>query len=150
MARRALILATLLALLTALAPTALAGSPVKPAYVYVGKTRQGIAVRLAAQTGSTRWFRYRATLTCNDGSTFTDDYFSDDVPVKHNRFTVADSSNGGAITTRVTGTLTGTRASGTLRIIERYSEVAVNGVTPLDADGAIVCDSRSIPWSARA
>ncbi len=131
-------------------PSALAAATVKPAYVYSGKTAQGIAIRLAAQRGSARWFRYRATLTCNDGSTFLDDYFSDDVTVRDNHFSVSDTSNAGAISTQVTGSLSGQRASGTIRIIERYSEVAVNGVTPLAANGAIVCDSHTVKWSASA
>ena len=148
--RRTISLLTVLALLAA-ASTALAStSTVRPGYVYTGKTTQGISVRLAKAVKNARWFRYRAKMTCSDGSTFTDDYFSDDVTVTRNRFSLTYTSNAGAITTKVTGTLSGTRASGTVRIIERYSEVAVNGVTPLSADGAIKCDSKTVKWSARA
>jgi hypothetical protein len=149
MNRRALIL-TFIALMTGAAGTALAATTVKRSYVYTGKSAQGITIRLSAQTASTRWFRYRANMTCNDGSTFLDDYFSDDVTIRSNRFSASYTSNAGAITTKVSGALAGKKASGTIRIIERYSEVAVNGVTPLAANGAIVCDSKSVKWSATA
>ncbi len=146
--RRTILLLTCLALLTVTAGAVAA--VVKPSYVYRGKTAQGIPVRLAAQVKGARWFRYRAKMTCNDGSTYLDDYFSDDVTVKHNHFNVFYSSNAGAVTTRVTGTLSGATASGTVRIVERFSEDAVNGVTPLAANGAIVCDSETVKWSAKA
>jgi hypothetical protein len=159
--RRSVLLLTLLGVLAA-AGTALAASTGKPSrtgrpastaepsYVYVGSTAQGIPVRLAAATGNTRWFRYRAKMTCNDGSTYLDDYFSDDVTIRHNRFTDVYSSSAGAVSTRVYGTLSGATARGTIRIIERFSEVAVNGVTPLAADGSIICDSHAVPWTAKA
>jgi hypothetical protein len=147
--RRSLLILTVLVLLAA-ATSALATTTVKPGSVYVGKTTQGIPVRLAAQVNGLRWFRYRAKMTCNDGSTFLDDFFSDDVTVTDNRFSVSYTSNAGAITTKVTGTLAGAKASGTVRIIERYSQVAVNGVTPLAANGSIVCDSKTVKWSAKS
>jgi hypothetical protein len=147
--RRSILTLTLLAVLAA-AGTALATTTVKPSYVYVGKTAQGIPVRLAKAVKNTRYFRYRAKMTCSDGSTYLDDFFSDDVTVTHNHFVDAYTSNAGAVTTRVTGTLKGTRATGTVRIIERFSEIAVNGTTPLAANGAIVCDSKTVKWSAKA
>ena len=150
MRERALILTTVLVLMAALAGTALAATTVQPSYVYTGKTTQGIAIRLAAQKDSARWFRYRAKMTCSDGSTFLDDYFSDDVTVKNNRFSESYSSSRGAVSTKVSGTLSGKAASGTVRIIERFSETAVNGVTPLSPTGAIVCDSKSVKWRATA
>ena len=53
--------------------------------------------------------------------------------------------------TTVTGTLRGRRAQGTIRIVERYSEVAnPDGTTPLAADGGILCDSRTVRWNATA
>jgi hypothetical protein len=142
---------TFLVLMVAVTATALAAAATaKPFYVYTGRTTQRITIRLAAEQASARWFRYRAKMACTDGSTFLDDYFSDDVPVNNNRFSVSDTSNAGAITTKVTGILSGKHASGTIRIIERYSADAVNGVTPLAANGAIVCDSQSVKWSATA
>jgi hypothetical protein len=53
------------------------------------------------------------------------------------------------VLTTVTGTLHGRRARGTIRIVERYSESPdSHGDTPLNADGAIVCDSDVVRWSA--
>ena len=142
----------ILTLLTGLAGagTAVAATTVKPGYVYTGKTAQGIPVRLAQAIHNARSFRYRAKLTCNDGSTYLDDFFSDDVTVTHNRFTSSYTSDAGAVSTKVTGTLNGAAATGTVRIIERFSEIAVNGTTPLAADGAIICDSKSVRWTAKA
>jgi hypothetical protein len=119
---------------------------------YRGTTTQGISVRLAAASATGyRWFRYRARLECNDGSTFLDDYFSDDVTVRGGRFSSSYTSNAGAVRTKVTGMLSGSRAKGTIRIIERYSEVRdAHGDTPLAADGAIVCDSGVVRWAAKA
>jgi hypothetical protein len=119
---------------------------------YRGKTKQGIAVRLAtASKSGARWFRYRAKMACNDGSTFLDDYFSDDVTVKHDRFSASYTSNAGAVTTKVTGALSGAHAKGTIRLVERFSEVKdPSGDTPLAADGAIVCDSGTVHWTAKA
>jgi len=148
MIRRSLLITAAVLLLGA--ASAWAATTVKHSYRYTGKTSQGIAIRLAQQTGGGRWFRYRAQLKCNDGSTFLDDYFSDQVSVKNNRFSDAYSSSAGAVTTKVTGALSGTHASGTIRIIEHYSEVPdANGDTPLAANGAIICDSGTVHWTAR-
>ena len=96
-------------------------------------------------------FRYRAGMRCSDGSTFLDDYFTDDVRVRNGRFSSRVSSSGGAVCTQVAGTLRGRQARGTIRIVERYSERPdAQGATPLAADGAIVCDSRVVRWSATA
>jgi hypothetical protein len=146
--RRTLLL-TLLALLVTTG-SAVAATTVKPNYVYAGRTTQGIAVHLAAQVKGARWFRYQAKMACNDGSTFTDDYFSDDVSVAHDRFSVRYTSNAGAVTTHVQGVLSGKQARGTIRIVERFSQVAVNGNTPLSATGSIVCDSGTVRWTATA
>ena len=116
---------------------------------YVGRTAQGIAVQLGAPRHRRRTFRYRARLHCNDGSTFLDRYFTDAVAVRDGRFAAALSSDHGAVRTSVRGRIAGRRARGTLRIVERYSEVPnPSGDTPLDANGAIVCDSHTVGWSA--
>ncbi len=148
--RRAAPFLIFLALMTAAAGTAVAAATVEASSVYRGRTAQGIAIRLGAQKDSARWFRYRARMSCNDGSSFLDDYFSDDVTVRNDRFSVSYTSHAGAVSTKVTGLLSGERATGTIRIIERYSEDAVDGVTPLAANGAIICDSKSVRWSAKA
>ncbi len=147
--RRSILILSLFTALAA-ATTALATTPVKPSYVYTGRTAQGIPVRLAQAVRNTRSFRYRAKMTCNDGSTYLDDFFSDDVTLRDNRFSLSYTSDAGAVTTKVTGSLRGATATGTVRIIERFSEVPVDGATPLAADGAIICDSKTVKWSARA
>lgn len=122
-----------------------------PGYIgaYRGRSAQGIAVQLGPRRSSGRTFRYRARMTCTDGSTFLDDYFSDQVRIRRGRFSSRVSSTGGAILTIVTGTLHGLQARGTIHIIERYSEIAdPMGNTPLAADGAIVCDSQLVHWTA--
>lgn len=118
---------------------------------YRGRTAQGVAIRLGPQRASGRAFRYRARMSCSDGSTFLDDYFTDDVRVRHGHFASRVSSSRGAVITRVTGRVRGTRAGGTIRIVERYSEIPdAHGNTPLAADGAIVCDSHVVRWTATA
>jgi hypothetical protein len=118
---------------------------------YRGKTKQGIAIRLGRTTSAGRAFRYRARMSCSDGTTFLDDYFTDDVAIRHNRFRSHVSSDGGAVLTWVTGTFHGLKARGTVRIEERYSEAAdPQGNTPLSPAGAIVCDSHVVHWTATA
>jgi hypothetical protein len=150
MLRRISILAVI-ASLTA-AGVAVGATKGKTYGTYHGKSTQGIVVSLAAASrNGARSFRYRAKMKCNDGSTFLDDYFTDVVTIRHDRFSVSYTSNAGAVTTKVTGTLLAGHATGTIRIVERFSEVKdSNGDTPLAADGAIVCDSGTVRWTARA
>lgn len=116
---------------------------------YRGRSAQGIAIGLGPSRSSVRVFRYRARMTCTDGSTFLDDYFTDQVRIVRARFSSRVSSSHGAVLTTVTGTVHGLRAHGTIHIVERYSELAdPAGNTPLAADGAIVCDSRLVRWTA--
>jgi hypothetical protein len=120
-----------------------------PSGAYRGRTAQGIAVRLGPAGRDGRAFRYRARMRCSDRSSFLDAYFTDYVQVRQGRFDSRDSSSGGAVKTTVTGKLSGTTASGTIRIVERYSELPdANGDTPLAPDGAIVCDSGVVHWRA--
>jgi hypothetical protein len=135
-----------------LAATAAAAPAVNYAHAtYRGRTAQGIAVQLGPQRSFGRAFRYRARMSCSDGSKFLDSYFTDDITVRHNRFSTRVSSSGGAVITKVTGTLQQNRAHGTVRIVERYSEIPTpQGDTPLSADGAIVCDSHAVRWNATA
>ena len=89
-------------------------------------------------------------MSCSDGSKFLDSYFTDDVrcamPLQGPR-----SSSRGAVVTTVTGTLQGDRAHGTIRIVERYSEIPDSqGDTPADRRRRIVCDSHSVRWHATA
>jgi hypothetical protein len=128
-----------------------AGAAAPSSRTFRGHTAQGIPIRLGPQRSSSRAFRYRAWLTCSDGSTFLDSYFSDDVRVRHRHFASRSSSSGGAVLTSVAGTLRGRMARGTIRIVERYSEIPdARGDTPLAADGAIVCDSQVVSWRATA
>jgi hypothetical protein len=121
------------------------------AATYRGHTAQGIAIRLGPQRAVGRAFRYRARMSCSDGSTFLDEYFTDDVRVRHDRFASRVSSSRGAVITWVTGRLSPTKARGTIRIVERYSEIPDSqGDTPLAANGAIVCDSHVVRWTATA
>jgi hypothetical protein len=145
------------ALLVAVAAGTLAASAVAAPAVdyaratYRGRTAQHIAVQLGPQRSFGRAFRYRARMSCSDGSKFLDSDFTDDVVVRHNRFSTRVSSSGGAVITKVTGTLKQNSAHGTIRIVERYSEIPTpQGDTPLSADGAIVCDSHTVRWQAIA
>jgi hypothetical protein len=118
---------------------------------YRGRSSQGIAVRLGPAGRVGRAFRYRARMRCSDHSAFLDTYFTDYVRVQRGRFASRVTSSGGAVRTAVTGGLMGATASGTIRIVERYSELPdANGDTPLAPDGAIVCDSGVVHWRAGA
>ena len=140
-----------LACVTAAGPGAALGASGGGAGRYVGHTTQGIAVQLSAPHHGLRTFRYRATLHCSDGSTFLDRYFTDSFAIRHGRFANHHVSDRGAVTTSVRGRIIGRHAHGTLRIVERYSEVPDSqGDTPLDANGAVVCDSHTVRWSATA
>lgn len=118
---------------------------------YVGKTGQGIVVRLGVEHSYGRRFVYRARMRCSDKTTFLDDYFTDIVSVSNRRFRSHVVSSRGAVVTTVTGKLSATHASGTIRIVERYSATPnAQGDTPLSRTGTIRCDSRVVHWSARA
>ena len=128
----------LLALAAATSPLiATAAAASRPAGVFQGRTSQGIVVKLGSVHASRRSFRYQARMACSDGSSFLDDPFTDVVAIRRGRFSSRFSSSAGAVLTTVTGTLRGRRAGGTIRIVERYSEIPnPNGTTPLDATGA--------------
>ena len=88
-------------------------------------------------------------MRCSDRSTFLDAYFTDYVRRPARPVREPHSTSGGAVKTVVTGTLLGASARGTIRIVERYSELPdANGDTPLAPDGAIVCDSGVVRWRA--
>jgi hypothetical protein len=147
--RQTVVRVTILAALTLALGTA--GAIARPAAnaTYRGRSAQGIAVRLGSTGRDGRAFRYRARMRCSDGSTFLDAYFTDYVRVRRGRFDSRVTTSAGAVKTVVTGTLLGARAHGTIRIVERYSEVPdPNGDTPLAPDGAIVCDSGVVRWRA--
>jgi hypothetical protein len=119
--------------------------------IFRGHTAQGMTVRLGRERSRTWAFRYQARMRCSDGSTFNDDPFTDTVIVRRGRFSERVNTSRGAVSTRVTGTLHGRTAKGTVRISERYSEVpAANGDTPLDPNGGILCDSGTVRWTAHA
>jgi len=156
-------LAAVLAAAVVAAPAASASAPAAPAAsasapaaggvgsAYRGKSSQGIAVTLSAPSGSERTFRYRASMKCTDGTTWLDDYFTDRVIVRGERFSSHHSSERGAIVTTVTGTLAGKQAHGTIRILERFSATpTAAGVTPLSGTGTIRCQSPTVRWHAVA
>jgi hypothetical protein len=131
---------------------AVGAAPARPSRrTYQGTSHQRLAVRLITTRSGAGSFRYQARLQCSDGSTFTDDAFTDDVTLRHDRFGATVSTSAGAVSTRVTGIVIGSRARGSIRIVERFSEIPDGaGDTPLDANGGIVCDSHTVRWTARA
>ena len=133
------------ALATAAHPT----SPL-PGSVFRGKTAQQMAVRLGPLQGQVRTFRYQARLRCSDGSTFTDDPFTDLVRLRRGHFSLSRWTDARAVHVALRGVVRGRTARGTIRITERYSEVPdAHGDTPLNADGGILCDSRTGAWRAK-
>jgi hypothetical protein len=140
-----------LALALAVPGAASAASMASPPPSYAGRTAQGIRVELRALSHG-RWrFRYRARLNCSDGSVFLDRYFTDAVEITRGRFASRFGSNRGAVVTSVAGRVKGNRSRGSIRIVERYSEVPdTHGDTPLDPAGDIVCDSGLVSWQAAA
>ena len=109
-----------------------------------------MAVRLGPLHGRLRAFRYQARLRCSDGSTFTDVPFTDQVRLRGDRFSLSRWTDARAVHVIVTGVVRERRAHGTVRITERYSEVPdAHGDTPLDANGGILCDSRTVGWRAK-
>ena len=80
-ARATAILASLTASVAALPTAAAPAQAARPPGGLKGRTAQGLPVALSAPRSFGRAFRYQATMTCSDGSTFTDDPFTDDVKV---------------------------------------------------------------------
>jgi hypothetical protein len=120
--------------------------------VYTGRSSQGFAVRLSRPTAIGRTFRYRATMSCNDGTRFTDATFSDVVGLnRHGRFQVRYVSDHGATITDVRGSIRGRRASGTIAIGEHFSSTPdAQGNYPLDPHGTVWCRSPVVHWRATA
>jgi hypothetical protein len=133
------------------ATAAAAVQPPTSSRKFDGRTAQHIAVSLGPLHSGLRAFHYQAKLKCSDGSTFTDDQFTDYVRAAAGHFAARVRTSRGAVVTKVTGSIAGLRASGTIRIVERYSEIPnAGGDTPLSANGAIVCDSGTVRWTATA
>jgi hypothetical protein len=115
-----------------------------------GKTKQGFSVTLGRASRGVRSFSYRARLDCSDGTSFTEGRFADDVRPRRGAFRVRHTSDGGATKTTVAGTIRATRATGTLRIVERYGTVLdASGAAPLDPRGPVTCTSGTVRWTAR-
>lgn len=148
----ALIVAGLAVGAPALAQSVRASAAAGGKRTYKGKTAQGLAVKLAKPTRGGRRFTYQATMACSDGTTFTDLPFVDLVKIrKHGRFSSRFKSDGGATQTDVRGRIAGRRASGTVKINERYSSTPNSaGNFPLDAHGSVTCRSGAVKWTARA
>lgn len=141
------------AVIAATAPAAAAtavSAPPQAGAVFTGRTAQRMAVRLGPLHGKLRTFRYRARLRCSDDSTFTDASFTDQVRLRGGRFSLSRWTDARAVHVTLTGVVSERRAHGTIRITERYSEVPdAHGDTPLDANGGILCDSRTVDWRAK-
>jgi hypothetical protein len=152
--RRGILATAVLAALSASAATLPASAAQKRTGHAVGTlkghTAQGLPVSLSGLHPYGRAFRYQATMSCSDGSSFTDDPFTDDVKVSANgNFHSAYVSDGGATSTHVRGRILGRRASGVLRIVEFYSNVPdANGYLHLQANGPVRCDSGNVNWTA--
>jgi len=117
---------------------------------YKGKSAQKLAVSLSGPRSFGRTFSYRATMNCSDGTTFTDGTFADDVGISGRRFKDRYTSDKGAVRNQVAGVLHGSRASGTLRVIERFRATAdAHGFFPLDPKGTVRCDSGQVRWTAK-
>ena len=115
-----------------------------------GKTRQGFHVALGRPSHGVRSFSYRARLDCSDGTSFAEGRFADDVRPRRGIFRVRHSSDRGATTTTVAGTIRGNHASGTLRIVERYGTgLDASGAAPLNPHGPVTCSSGAVRWTAR-
>ena len=115
-----------------------------------GKTKQGFSVTLGRASRGVRSFSYRARLDCSDGTSFNEGRFADDVRPRRGAFRVRHTSDGGATKTTVAGTIRATRATGTLRIVERYGTVLdASGAAPLDPRGPVTCTSGTVRWTAR-
>jgi hypothetical protein len=118
---------------------------------YKGKTAQGLPVTLSKPVKGGRRFTYQATMTCSDGTTFTDAPFVDLVAIKKGKFRSRYKSDKGATVTNVRGTIKGKKASGTVHITERYGATPnAAGNFPLDPHGTTFCQSSNVKWTAKA
>lgn len=118
---------------------------------FTGKTAQGLPVKLGKPTKAGRPFTYQATMNCSDGTTFLDNPFVDVVTIKKGKFRSRYTSDRGATQTNVTGTIKGKKASGTVKITERYSATPnAQGIFPLDGHGTVICQSGAVRWTARS
>jgi hypothetical protein len=91
-------------------------------------------------------------MSCSDGTTFTDGVISDQVTISSSgRFSDLWSDSGGAFSTSFSGRIVGNKATGRLRVRERFSDTPdASGFTPTDPNGPVRCDSGRVKWSAKA
>jgi len=93
-----------------------------------GHTAQGLPVALGAAHRGHRDFRYQARMACSDGSTFTDDAFTDSVRVVRGRFARRVTSDRGAVHTMVSGLIAGRPTEPHQQLRPGYEdELAVGG-----------------------
>jgi hypothetical protein len=115
-----------------------------------GKTRQGFSVTLGRPSRGVRSFSYRARLDCSDGTSFIEGRFADDVRPRRGAFRARHASDRGATKTTVAGVIRASRATGTLKIVERYGTVLdASGAARLDPRGPVTCTSGTVRWTAR-
>ena len=116
-----------------------------------GRSSQGLQISLGPlHRSGLRTFSYKVRLGCSDGTTFTEGRFRDDVRVRRGRFRFSLVTSRGAVQTTVKGTVTPNRATGIIRVTERFrASLNADGSTPLNRGGAVLCRSGGIRYTLR-
>jgi hypothetical protein len=116
-----------------------------------GRSSQGLAISLGpVRRSGLRTFSYKVRLGCSDGTTFTEMRFRDDVRPRRGRFRVSLTTSRGAVQTTVKGTVTSTRATGIIRVTERFrASLNADGSSPLNRRGTVLCRSGGIRYTLR-
>ena len=116
-----------------------------------GRSSQGLAISLGpVRRSGARTFSYKVRLGCSDGIDFTEMRFRDDVRVRRGKFRFSLTSSRGAVQTTVKGTVSSTRATGIIRVTERFrASLNADGSTPLNRRGTVLCRSGGVRYTLR-
>jgi len=121
------------------APGLATGSSVR----FVGKTSQKRKVTFRTSAKSVRSFTFQARFVCSGRSGFVTRARFARIPRHGQRFSATFAASHGAVRTRISGRISGRRASGTIR-----RRATFNAARRLDPSGKLVCRSR-VRWTAR-
>lgn len=110
---------------------------------YSGKTSDRHAISFRTTGSKITAFSLESRFTCSNHSTFVARATYRGLKISRGRFSAKFANPGGSLRTTITGTIRGTRASGSISRRATFS-----GARKLDPRGGLVCSSQT-NWTAR-
>jgi len=136
--RRSACLAAVIAVVAAVSP-----SFASIAARYAGRTSDKHAISFAVRAKRVLGFSFSSRFRCSDHTSFVAHATYRAIKLRGKRFSARFTTRYRAVHTRITGTVSGRRATGTIK-----RRATFNGQRKLDPKGSLVCVS-STRWTAR-